>query len=265
MKQTKTFLLIAAILTTLVGCSKQPETIEPPKLTANAKAIELKKIYYNNEWFTQGFEMDPINHEYFITSGLYGKSKIIKANPTLEQIQKETKLPDEIFIEGLTIKNNEIYTISWKEKKGFVFDKETLELIQTFDFNQEGWGLAYDKKNDLFWVSDGSNILKAFKDLSKNPVKIIRVKQNDQPIHYINELEYVDGYLYANVWQTNNIIRIDLEKETLDKVYNLNFEYNAIKQQYENADVLNGLAHIDNHIFIISGKNFPYALEMQLQ
>ncbi len=119
----------------------------------------------------------------------------------------------------------------------------------------EGWGLAYDKRQKVLWLSDGSSKLQKLDAKNFNKISEISVQNNGKPVEYINELEYANGFLYANIWQSNKIIKIN---PNTGKVLNT-YDFSPLVSTLNLTDpdsVLNGIAHIGGQSFYITGKNF---------
>jgi len=211
--------------------------------------------------FVQGFQLE--GNIVYESSGQYGKSKLIKyplgfVNPINEVFQ-----PSEIFSEGSCIVGDKIYQLTWCEKKGFIYDKKTLKLLGEFSYPKEileGWGLTYDKKNLI--LSDGSaNIY--FLDV-KDPTKVVKkigVAGFDTFYDQINELEYHNGFIYANIWQVPIILKID--PSTGEVVGKYDFSNYAKLHTKDEDSVLNGIAFRGENM-LITGKNWPKIYELNL-
>lgn len=193
--------------------------------------------------------------------GLYGKSVLYK-NIDLKNCNSERQynFENNIFAEGSVVFNEKLYALTYKENKIFVFDPESLNLENTYYYKNEGWGLTTD--NEYLIASDGSSKL-YFMDKELNIVKEIVVTDNGKEINNINELEYINGYVWANIWQTNNIVVID--KQTGNVVKTIDFT-----GLYNNSDttrnVLNGIAYNEeNKSLYITGKCWDTLFEFELK
>ena len=224
------------------------------------KYLKLTNIYSHNEnSFTEGlfFYQDKL----YETSGLYEKSKIYKdinfSNGTARQ---EKNIDDEIFAEGSVIYKNKLYVLTYKENKILEYNKDTLELLNTYYYPNEGWGLTTNNKYLI--ASDGSsNIYYINEKMEIN--KIITVKDNNKKVKNINELEYINDYIWANVWKENIVLIINPSTGNVIK----KIDFTSLINKYiksKNVDVLNGIAFNKNKIYI-TGKYYPYIFEFKIK
>lgn len=193
--------------------------------------------------------------------GLYGKSALFK-NIDLKTGSDENQynFENSIFAEGSVVFNENLYVLTYKENKIFVFNPETLNLENIYYYEHEGWGLTTD--NEHLIASDGSSKL-YFMDEKLNIVKEIVVTDNGKEINKINELEYINGYIWANIWQTNNIIIID--KQTGNIVKTIDFT-NLYNNSNDVDDVLNGIAYNEaNKKVYITGKRWDTLFEFEFK
>ena len=204
--------------------------------------------------FTQGY----VYHQgkLYESTGLYGKSVVrrVAINGNNYTIEKEVKLDDKYFGEGITIFNNQIIQVTWKSQTGFVYDLD-LNKLEEFNFtttNNEGWGITHDSTNLI--VSDGSSYLHFWDPVTKSEVRKVQVTNGGMAIDNLNELEYYNGYVLANVWQTNNIVVIDPNNGNV--VNTIDFSELAKTITMKNSDsVFNGIA-FDGANFYITGKEW---------
>jgi len=207
--------------------------------------------------FTQGLEY----HEgkLYQSSGLYQKSFIRVWDPETEQIFNQIEIEPSLFAEGITIINNQLYMVSWRENKCLVFDPETLEQLHTYYYNGEGWGLANNGSEII--MSNGTPEIVFRNPLDFSITRQITVTQNGNPIRNINELEYHDGYIYANIFMQNAIIIID--EDTGEIVKAVNFPVKQLMGETSQEQVLNGIArNPDTGNFLITGKLYPSFFEV---
>ncbi len=224
-------------------------------------SYELVQAYPHNETsFTEGLEI----HQEFLyeSTGENGKSQLLKVNLKTGKTVKSVKLADRFFGEGITIFKNRIYQLTYKTKIGFVYDLENMALVDSFRFEStEGWGMTHDEQNLI--MSDGTNSLTYINPETYKPVKKLQVYDDKNPVLYLNELEYSEGYIYANVWTTNLIVKIDpksgkvLAKIDLDGIL-------TMSSQDHQVDVLNGIA-IDpvTQKMYVTGKLYPKLFEIK--
>ncbi len=216
---------------------------------------------HNDELFTEGLEI----HDGFLyeSTGENGKSSINKINLKTGQIVKSVKLADKYFGEGITIFNNKIYQLTYKTKVGFIYNLENLALVDSFHFESaEGWGMTHDDKYLI--MDDGTATLTYLDPATLKPVKKVQVYDDKDAMIYINELEYSEGYIYANIWTTNLIAKIDPQTGKVLAKIDLEGIMNTIKTNKQ-VDVLNGIA-IDpvTKKMYVTGKYFPKLFEIKL-
>jgi len=194
--------------------------------------------------------------------GQYSQSKLYK-NIDLKTGVFESKydFDNDIFAEGSVVFNDKLYVLTWKENKVFVFNPETIELERSYYYNRDGWGLTTDNKYLI--ASDGSSKL-YFLDENLKDIKTITVTFDGKEIRNINELEYINGYIWANVWLSNNILVIDKDSGEVVKVIDFSNLYSS--NNTTNDDVLNGIAYneITNRLYI-TGKRWNTLFEFELK
>lgn len=223
---------------------------------------EIVQTYpHNEESFTEGLE---INKGFIYEStGENGKSFLYKNNLKTGKPVKSVKLADQYFGEGITIFNNKIYQLTYKTKVGFIYNLENMALVDSFHFQSaEGWGMTHDEKHLI--MDDGTNILTYLDPVTLKPVKKVQVYDNKDAVVYINELEYSEGFIYANVWGTNLIVKIDPQTGKVLARIDLEGILSGVNSSKQ-VDVLNGIA-IDPETkkFYVTGKFFPKIFEIKL-
>lgn len=232
------------------------------KAVAKPIAYEIANQYphdINN--FTEGFELH--GDTVLESVGLDGKSKIIKYTLGSRTPILEVPQPSNIFSEGITMLNDKVYQLTYKAKKGFIYDAG-LKLIKEFkypDVIAEGWGMTNDGKNLI--VSDGTqNIYFLNPDNPSQIVRTIAVASNKESYDQVNELEYHNGSIYANVWQKPIILQINPANGEVTGI--LDFTNIAKQNTTNNDDVLNGIAFKGNNM-LITGKNWSKIYEVILK
>lgn len=201
--------------------------------------------------FTQGLEI--YNNFLYEGTGLYGRSSLRKIKIENGKILKQKNLSEKYFGEGITILNKKIYQLSWKENTVFVYNTD-FKLLKKFKYQGEGWGLTNDGENLI--MSNGSEYI-YFRDPDNfKIIKKIEIKGGGKKIKNLNELEYHSGFIYANVWQTDYIVKIN--KKTGNAASYLDLS-NILKESFrDEANVLNGIAYDPkNDNFLITGKLWP--------
>lgn len=210
--------------------------------------------------FTQGLVFE--NGALYEGTGREGFSSIRKVELTTGEILKSHKLSDEYFGEGITIFQNKIIQLTWKSNVGFVYDMNTFDLLEEFTYPTEGWGLTHDGERLI--MSDGSSKLYFLDTVTFEQVGSVNVTENGTDIFLLNELEYIKGEIYANVWYTDSIVRIDPETGNVTGRIDLTGLINPNKYAYE-VNVLNGIAYDDkNNRLFVTGKYWPKLFEIEL-
>ncbi|WP_339736800.1 glutaminyl-peptide cyclotransferase [uncultured Sunxiuqinia sp.] len=214
------------------------------------------------EHFTQGLEIH--NNNFYESTGEKGKSGIYQFDLKSGNILKSFKMEDQYFGEGITIFNDKIYQLTYKAQKGFVYDLNTFARIDSFTFDTpEGWGLAHDGTHLI--KTDGSEFLHFIDPENYQVEKKIQVYDEKGPVKFLNELEFYHGELYANIWTTNNAVKIDPNTGKVLAKINFDGLLSVLYNPDKPIDVLNGIAiHPDNGKMYITGKLWPHLYEVKL-
>lgn len=215
---------------------------------------------HDPEAFTQGlFLEDGILYE---STGLNGKSTVKKIDLKTGKVIKSRNMQDKFFGEGLTIVNDKIIQITWRSKTGFVYNKESLEILRTFSYKTQGWGITYDGKYLI--LSDGSDILYFMDPKSFVIVGKLEVYDKKGKVSNLNELEYINGEIYANIWGKDLIARINPKTGNVKSWIDLSgllSETDKIGKE----DVLNGIAYNpENNTLLVTGKFWPKIFEIEI-
>ena len=217
----------------------------------------IERRNHNEDAFSQGFEFN--GGKLYESHGLYGKSGISEINPNDGNLIRWLPLGNEFFGEGLTIVGDYLLQLTWRNGIVNIIDIDSFEIVNVFSYEGEGWGLCFD--GEFLYMSNGSNSLTVRDPSSFVIVKEIPVRNNGNPVQAINELECVGDIIYANIWQTDTILKIDNESgnvlATIDASGLLTSDESA------SADVLNGIAYNhDSETFLITGKLWPAMFEV---
>lgn len=267
-------ILITIALFSFFSCkNKQESTTETTGTDSTLPLIQaipyqiIKAYPHDNTAYTEGLEY--YNGFMYESAGQYGKSDIRKTDLETGKILQQQKMDKQYFGEGITIFGNKIYQLTYRERTGFIYDLATLKPIKTFSFNtNEGWGMTTDGKYLIY--GDGGTMLYFLDPETQKEVKRITVTDQYGPVENVNELEYIKGYLYANQWQTDFILKIDPNTGKVVGKADLS-DLRAktgipTPTNDETApEVLNGIAYdsTNNRIFI-TGKNWPKLFEIKL-
>lgn len=217
---------------------------------------------HSKKHYTQGLEFN--NNILYEGTGEYGTSGIFKTKLENGNIEQTKMLDTKYFGEGITILNDKLYQLTYKNKKGFVYRLSDFALIDSFQFqSDEGWGLTNDGTNLI--MSDGTHVLTWLNPNNYSIVKTLQVANNKGIINNLNELELIDGKLFANVYTTDLIITIDPETGKILSEINLAGIINMYKNQNDPIDYLNGIAYLENSKrLFITGKYWPKIFEIKL-
>jgi len=250
------FLLVSACNNSAGTAIHAPKTNTPLKLSLNI----LNRYPHDTSAFTQGLFFD--QGQLYESTGGWGKSWLRRVNLDSGQVQMQADLSKRYFGEGSVAYADKIYQLTWRARKGFVYDKSTLKLLSEFNYKTEGWGITHNGVH--FIVSDGSEHL-YFWDIHtlKSELKI-QVRDEQGPVDRLNELEYINGFIYANVWLTNIILKIDPESGQVVGRADLSNLVEELSLKDSQA-VLNGIAFDSNtQRLFVTGKYWPTLFEIEL-
>jgi len=210
--------------------------------------------------FTQGLVY--VDGHLYESTGLNGRSSLRMVDLATGAILKNYEVPQEFFAEGLTAWGSTLVQLTWKAQKGFVYDREQFALLKTFAYEGEGWGLTHDDKRLI--MSDGSAYLRFLNPKNFHETGRIRVTDSGRPVEKLNELEYIRGEIFANVWQTDRIARIS--PKTGKVLAWIDLSGIIDKSQLGGDAVLNGIAYdaAGNRIFV-TGKLWPKLFEIKVK
>ena len=276
----KTALLAAGVIT-LAACApnldalvKQSTAIQQPPVSRTypgASVLPPRPIplytykvvtsWPHHRWaFTQGLVFqDDILLE---STGLYDKSSLMQVVPGSGQVLERRNVPGEYFAEGITVFRNRIYQLTLSGS-GFIYHHKTLHREGEFSFEGEGWGLTNDGRHLI--MSNGSNQLKFINPDTFQTERTVSVTCNKVPLKNLNALQYIKGEIYANVWQTDYIVRIDPKSGEIIGWINLK---GLLRPEDSNGgtDVLNGIAYDEkNDRLVVTGKRWPKYFEIRLE
>ncbi len=262
----KGFYCIVALLVMSAGCrdnkSEDAGGEAVPAIPAPVPmGYSVVKIYpHDTTSFTEGLVW--LNDQLYESTGLKKESKLLRAKLETGKALQKIDLPAEYFGEGISIINNKIYQLTYQEHKVFVYDMN-FKKTGEFEWPYEGWGMTTDGTH-LLLNTGGSNIY--FVDPATfSIVKTLGIVDNNGYVDSINEMEYLDGYVYANKYLTNYILKINLKTGLVEKKADLTgiLEKNNIPQPAK-IDVLNGIAYDSTKkSFYLTGKYWPAVLEVK--
>lgn len=236
---------------------EKPNTTSIPTQPAEAphQTIKIvKKLPHDTNAFTQGLLVS--GHFFFESTGLNGKSSVRKMDLLTGRILDRRALDPQYFGEGLALVGEHLYQITWLNQKGFVYNSRTLEPVREFKYIGEGWGLASD--GNLLYKSNGTHVITVHSPDDFSQLRAISVTLNGRTCDNLNELEWVEGEIWANVWQTDRIVRINPETGVVNAVINCDIIRSENKMT-ATSDVMNGIAYdaATKQVYV-TGKNWQW-------
>ncbi len=210
--------------------------------------------------FTQGL----LYHEGYLyeSTGQYGRSTLRKVELETGEVLQSLNLDRNLFGEGLCVHDGKLYQLTWKARVGFIYDIETFQVLSRIHYQTEGWGLTSDGSNLL--KSDGSHYIYLLDPQYFSETGRIEVFDNKGRVENLNELEFIDGVIYANIFGTDSIVKIEQETGRVTGVIDLTGIL-APRYHHSNLDVLNGIAYDhENDRLFVTGKNWPRLFEIEL-
>jgi glutamine cyclotransferase len=259
-------LLIAPCLLFIFSCNNSDTTsVSEPgndNTTPNITYSIAATYPHDTSSFTEGLEF--YKGKLLESTGNTGKSKLLEIDLKTGKPAKAISLDNKFFGEGITVLNDTIYQLTWREHIVNVYTVNDFKKIKEFPLNTEGWGLTNDGKNLI--ASDGSANLYFYDPSTFRLLRTQGVTENGGPAVNINELEYVNGFIYANQWQYNYIIKIDPNSGQVVSKLDLSELVNRVKAQAPYALELNGIAYNpETKKFYVTGKYWPQIFELQFQ
>jgi glutamine cyclotransferase len=215
---------------------------------------------HDPEAFTQGLVF--VDGWLYEGTGRRGQSTLRRVELETGQVVQRRQLPPQFFGEGVTVFGNRVFQLTWQSNVGFVYEKDSFELIGEFHYSTEGWGLTHDGERLI--MSDGTATLHFLDPETLQEISQVQVFDQNGPVVRLNELEYVRGEVYANVWQTDRIAQINPLTGQVMGWLDLTGLLSAEDRQIP-VDVLNGIAYdAKNDRLFVTGKLWPKLYEIQI-
>ncbi len=272
----KRYITAFLLIVSLIACNNNKpdnnattnDNSNPPPLLISYSIV---KVYpHDTSSYTQGLQW--YNNVFYEGTGDYQNSKLLKTDLASGKILQHIKISGDssVFGEGITVFNNKIYELTWKTHKVNVYDLNTFKKVNEFDWAFEGWGLTNNGKELI--VSTGSSNLYFVEPNNFKILRQVSVTDNNGPVSMLNELEYVNGFVYSNIYETDNIIKINPETgNVVGKIDCSNIlaksgmSYNPSEYSETTGYVLNGIAYDSSkNNFYITGKQWPALFEIKL-
>lgn len=235
--------------------------LKPKDKPKNYRATAVKTMTHDTDNYTQGLEF--YNNYLYESSGEYGRSNLQYMEFPSMKVVKRRDLDSKMFAEGLTILNEKLYLLTWQEHICFVFDPVTLSEIKRFTYNTEGWGLTNDGK--YLYMTDGSQYIYILDPETFKQIDRLEVMAGEKEVMELNELEWIDGEIWANIYTTENIARINPKTGVVTGFINASGLMSASDYKYD-TDVLNGIVYDkDTKKIYITGKKWPKFFEIEIK
>jgi glutamine cyclotransferase len=242
--------LLGAAVLVMAGCGAAAPT--PSPAVAELRPQVLAELPHDPEAFTQGLELGPDGALYEGT-GLEGRSQLRELDPATGAVRRAVPLPGELFGEGITVVGDRIWQLTWRDGVALEWDRAGFTLLRQVPIDGEGWGLCRD--GDRLVRSDGSDRLRFHDPVTFAEAGSLAVTLDGEPVTKLNELECVDGQVWANVWQTDRIVQIDPADGRVTAVVDASGLLEARRRA--GTDVLNGIAAVGGDEFLVTGKLWP--------
>lgn len=210
--------------------------------------------------FTQGLLWH--RGKLYESTGMYGRSSLREVEMASGRVLRRVDLDPELFAEGLALAGDRLFQLSYQSEVGWVWDFATFKRLREFTYAGEGWGLTYDGSQLI--QSDGSSRLTFRSPVDFSPQRELAVLRAGRPQFYLNELEWVDGEIWANIWQSDEIVRIDPQSGQVTGVLDASQLLTAEERRH--TDVLNGIAwDAERKLFLITGKDWPKLFAVKIR
>nr|WP_189221107.1 glutaminyl-peptide cyclotransferase [Saccharothrix coeruleofusca] len=235
------------------ACAAEPAPSPPPSSTAptTARAEVLGTIPHDPEAFTQGLEL--ADGALYEGTGLEGRSSLRRLDPTTGEVAQRVELPAPLFGEGITVVDDRIWQLTWRDGVAIERDRASLRELRRVRYDGEGWGLCLD--GGRLVMSDGTDELTFRDPVTFAETGAVRVTRDGRPLDRLNELECVDGQVWANVWQSEEVVRVDPASGRVLTTADLG---PLRPPGVPPTDVLNGIAAVPGtDEFLVTGKNWP--------
>jgi glutaminyl-peptide cyclotransferase len=249
----------------VLACS-EPAAVRQSQTPPAMDSVPVYFYQVVNTWphdtgaYTQGL----VFHDgaLFESTGLYGSSSLRRVELKSGKVKKKVEVAREYFAEGMTIFRDKIFQLTWQAQKGFVYDLKNLKREGEFTYRGEGWGLTHD--NESLIMSDGTNQIRFLDPNSFQVRRTISVFDNGQPLTQLNELEFIKGEIYANIWKADKIVRLDPATGKITAWIDMTgLHHQGNDTDYENC--LNGIAYdAEGDRLFVTGKRWPSIFEIRL-
>lgn len=244
-----------------IGCLPSCPSTPPPEPEYPLYTYRVVETFPHDAGaFTQGLQFD--NGYLYEGTGLHGASALRRTRLETGEVLASVSLDRQYFGEGITIVNDRIVQLTWQSRTGFIYAKGTFEYLGDFSYTGEGWGITFDGEHLI--MSDGTAALRFLDPETFAEIRRVTVFDDTGFVHFLNELEYIDGRVYANVWRSDRIARIDPETGEVVSWIDLT-DLLSPEHRTGAEDVLNGIAYdaaLDR--LLVTGKRWPVVFHIDL-
>lgn len=249
---------VAAVAVVLGACSStDAQPLDDLQPTVGPGYVVVGEFPHDPQAYTQGLDFQ--GPRLFEGTGLNGRSSLRRVDLETGEVLRRVDLAKRFFGEGITVFRKRIYQITWQSERAFVYDRASFRRIGRFTYEGEGWGLTHDGRRLI--MSNGSSTI-AFRDPKTFEVlDEIEVTDGGEPVAMLNELEWVEGEIFANVWQTDDVVRIDPATGEVTGRLDLS----ALKERQQDGEVTNGIAYMESEDrLFVTGKLWSSIYEIEL-
>lgn len=251
-------LAVAAVSCGGPSPTAQSDTPTPSGPAPVIKPIVLEEIPHDATAWTQGLELD--GGTLYEGTGIAGRSQLRELDPDTGAVRRAAPAPNNYYGEGITVVGDRIWELTWRDGVAVEWDRATLTPVREAPVDGEGWGLCHD--GDRLIRSDGTDRLRFHDPATFAETGSVTVTRDDEPLRDLNELECVDGQVWANVWHSDQIVRIDPATGRVNTVVDATGLWPG--QAEDSEKVLNGIAHIDGDEYLLTGKFWPSMYRVRL-
>jgi len=238
-----------------------PPPAPPAPVVPRYVAEPVRRIAHDSGAFVQGLAFH--GPRLFESTGLNGQSSVRELDPTSGRVIRRRDVAEEHFAEGLTVFDGRIFQITWRSQRAFVYELDTFRPIAEHSYVGEGWGLTHDGRQLI--LSDGTARLRFFDPTNFSEQRWVRVRDGERSIDQLNELEFIDGEVWANIWHEDRIARIDPATGRVVAWVDATALHASLNLPDPEA-VLNGIAYErDTRRIFLTGKNWPAKFEIRLR
>ncbi|TDG14155.1 glutaminyl-peptide cyclotransferase [Seongchinamella unica] len=211
--------------------------------------------------FIQGLEI--LDGKLYVSSGNYGQSRLMRYSFNDMTLEVSKQLHHRLFAEGLTVLNERVYQLTWRARMMLVFDQQSLDALEWFPISGQGWGLTNDGKQLIY--SDGSDRLHFMSPTERTISRSLSVTEDGKPVYKLNELEWIEGRVWANIWQSDRIVIINPDSGDVEASLDLQGLLPTSDRRAD-TNVLNGIARdpADGSIWV-TGKRWPWLYHIEIQ